>query len=203
MRRTRSVAGMPVNGRILAALVTAAVLAALAVPTAGQTESEEADPKSGAAKDDVVVITNDVLEERYARGRVSGVVSGRAASAEDEKDADPGEGAAARSEEDAGEEALRRIRSEAGRKRANERRIVETEKEIDRLEARVAELESRARSIRNPLLPPPKLTDEEKVSWAGLSGPARLERNEALLETARAELEAARVGLRELRSPKR
>ncbi len=68
-----------------------------------------------------------------------------------------------------------------------DRRIAELRGEIAEAEGRIAALDQRERSVRNPFLPRPQLSDEEREAEAGLGSDQILER-----------IQAERAGLQEM-----
>jgi hypothetical protein len=76
---------------------------------------------------------------------------------------------------------------------AKDRRTAELRKEIAEAEARIAALDQRERSVRNPFLPRPQLSDEERVAEAGLGSNQILER----IQAERAELQGTIASLRD------
>jgi hypothetical protein len=118
------------------------------------------DPDTGR---EVIVITNDVLEQMFGKTGARRTPSGGA----------PASPAASHEQ-----------RSAATRKLVAER--------IGRLEQQLARLRKKALSIRNPFLPRVPLTDEEKAREAGLDNTERLALTQARIEQLEQELRQLR-----------
>lgn len=74
-----------------------------------------------------------------------------------------------------------------------DRRIAGLRKEIAEAEARIAALDQRERSVRNPFLPRPQLSDEEREAEAGLGSNQIVQR----IQAERAELQGTIASLRD------
>lgn len=179
------------------ALAAASILVlALAVPStipADEPEPKARENKASEAKSDEkaekpVVITNEILEQRYGSGRGATV-----SSIERRGDDDPAaEDDAGATSPDAPVDALRALQDSQARERNRDLLIRRADAEIRALEARIAELERRELAIRNPFLPRPQVSEEEQPDWEGLDNEQRLQRTRQAIEQAKRDLDAVR-----------
>jgi len=78
--------------------------------------------------------------------------------------------------------------------------VAEAQEQVDAAAQRIADLEDRLRKVKNPLLARPKMAEDEREGWQGMSNPERAAHTEAALQQARDELETARQELVKARS---
>jgi hypothetical protein len=163
--------------RCLLLLLAAALLVAVPpVLAAGGSSSEgenEAEAEEGEKESQERVYTNEDLQRyRSKAGRKGALVVDMTAKGT------PGSGTMA------GVAAM-----DAG---AKKKRMAELEKEIQEAEERIRAIDARERSLRNPFLPRPALTEKEAADEAGMDSRQKLEQ----LQAERAALAKKLPGLR-------
>lgn len=94
---------------------------------------------------------------------------------------------------------LRALEAEKRAAAAQQVRIATAEKELVKAEETLKEMEKRLLALKNPYLPRPVVSPEEKEAWKGLDNVERVKRTKEQLEGVRQELERAKNRLEELR----
>lgn len=142
------------------------------------------DPKKGSEAEKAPAYTNEDLERMFGKAP--------------ERKADP---AAADKAGDG--KALEEIKEYQAQDRSRRKRIEQAKKGIATIEAKIKQLEERRLQIRNPFLPRPQISEEDKAEWDQLDNAERYELTGKQLDVARAELKKAQAALRRLEaSPK-
>jgi hypothetical protein len=95
---------------------------------------------------------------------------------------------------------LKWLQDSEARKADYQRRIAEAESEVADAGPPVALWERNVLAIKNPFLAPPKWSDEDKQTVAGMDGVERVKFAEGRLAEARAALEAAQKKLADLKA---
>jgi len=176
---------------VLAALIVLGSV--VLVPGARGAEDPAKDKKQAAAKsgDLPAVITNDVLDRMFGTvEKKEEAVAPEQAAAAAPSAAKPG----------APPDPLKAMEEEQRRAAERQVKIAEAQKNLADAEARVRDLEQRRLAYRNPLLPRPKLSDEEANAQQGMDQAERVARTEQELAEARQEVQRAQAELAKARS---
>jgi len=181
--------------RILATLfiLVAATTVALA---GGENKESKKKPKEGKEKEEeVLTFTTADLERKFGKSAKPAKPQGDA-----RPQTDPKAGAAKdKSKPVAASDPLAQLQANQRARREKAAQRAEAQQRLQSVQAKVADLEKRLASLRNPYLARSQPSDEEKEAWKGKDQAGRLRVTEENLARARSELEQARADLNELR----
>ncbi len=151
--------------------------------TAGESKDSKtkAKPKPKAEEEEVLTFTTEDMERKY--GKSPKPTPATQPSAEPEAKPDP----------------LAQLQASQQAERDKLVQRAEAQRQVQAAQEKVAELEKRLASLRNPLLARPQLTEEEKAAWNGADQVDRVRMTEENLAAAHDELAAARTALNKLR----
>lgn len=196
-------------------LLTAPLLARAAEEKAGDKKPAQAADKSAEKKaaatprkppaSEVKVYTNADLERLFGgagpaepaepeAGETTAEPSPAGSAAPSPEGAKPGEAAAGPQDPAAW------LAARQAKEKERQQQIDEAQSKVDGLRARIAELEKRALAVRNPFLPRPEVSDDDRKDWDAASATERASMTDAQLAEARKELEAAERELTAARS---
>ena len=134
-------------------------------------------PKPKVAEEEVLTFTTRDMERKYGQS------AKRTPASKPVAEPDP----------------LAQLQASEQAKRDKAAQRVDAQRQVQAAEAKVAELEKRMASLRNPLLGRVQPAEEDKQAWKGADQVARLRMTEENLAVARDELEQARTALNEIR----
>ena len=176
-------------------LVLVAFLAATVA--AGESKDSKTKPKPKAEKEEVLTFTTKDMERKYGK------------SPKPKPAPQPGAGPDATAETPEGKTApqparpdpLAQLQASEQAKRDKVVQRADAQRKVEAAQEKVAGLEKRLASLRNPLLArsQPSDEDEEKDAWNGADQAGRVRMTEESLAAARDELSAASAELNKLR----
>ena len=151
-------------------------------------------PKPKVAEEEVLTFTTRDMERKYGKSAKPTPASKPVA----EPPAKVGE-AESKGKTEGKPDPLAQLQASEQAKRDKAAQRVDAQRQVQAAEAKVAELEKRMASLRNPLLGRVQPAEEDKQAWKGADQVARLRMTEENLAVARDELEQARTALNEIR----
>ena len=175
-------------------------LAGAAVPLAAKDSSKAREPKPKDDEEEVLTFTTEDLERKYGKSekaKLKPVDEPQANAPKGQPGAEHSANEAAPQDADRDPLSWLKAREEAKREKAAQ--LAEAQRRVQAAQDKVAELQKRSASLRNPFLGRPQPTDEEKAAWKGNDQAGRLRITEENLAAARSELAQARTALNELR----
>ena len=180
--------------RILATLFVFFAGLTVALAAGDRSKAPEPKPKDDKEKEEVLTFTTEDMERRYGKSEKPKPKSKPVA--EPQANAQKSE---PKGKHPANPDPLSwlQARQEAKQEKAAQR--AEAQRRVQAAQDKVAELQKRVASLRNPFLGRSQPTDEEKEAWKGIDQAGRLRLTEENLAAARGELEQARTALDELR----
>ena len=164
-------------------LVSAGLRASAAEPQKKKEEEEGSRQKKGQAGAGAVVYTNADLERLFGPPGPAPAEEAGSKQETGAERADP----------------LKLIEEEKQQASDRQAKIAAAEKAVADAEANVRDLEKRILAVRNPLLPRPKLSEEEEEAQKGMDGAERVKRSQEQLEQARKEVDRAKAELARVR----
>ena len=176
--------------------------AGAAVPLAAKDSSKAREPKPKDDEEEVLTFTTEDLERKYgksekAKPKPKPVDEPQANAPKGQPGAEHSANEAAPQDADPDPLSWLKAREEAKREKAAQ--LAEAQRRVQAAQDKVAELQKRSASLRNPFLGRPQPTDEEKAAWKDNDQAGRLRITEENLAAARSELAQARTALNELR----